>query len=652
MQLVLAALAGLAVFSLLPLLFWRRDLSATIVGAAGGAAACALGLAGAVRSLLGAARETYEGPWGLPIGALRLGIDPLSALFLSILFAVGLLAAIYGAGWLRAFIGRRAVAWVAGGFNALLACVALVFLARDGVLFLVAWEGMSIAAFLLIAFEHGRSDVRRGALWFFVFGHFGVACLFGFFALLARDTGSTAFPASIALGAPLLALALIGFGAKAGLAPLHVWLPAAHPVAPSHVSAILSAVLLKAGVYGLLRVMTFSRVPAAWGWTLIALGALSAVLGAANMLRTRDLKESLAYSSIENVGIIALSAGLGALGLATGSRALAALGFAGALLHCLSHAVFKSLLFTAAGSAVHATHTRDLDAMGGLAAKMPRTALVFLAGAATAAAIPGLAGFASELFVYRSLLEALQQLKPAGQAAAAGGLAALALTGGLAAAGLIRAFSIAFSGTPRSEAAAHAHEQPRAMLAPMFAFALGCVALGLLPRIALRLISPVLAQLGADVSLLAAPIAQATTVGAIALFFLALCAALYAIRGRLAEKATVGPTWGCGYPVPTPRMQYTASSLAGPLVAVLRPAFFTTSRAAKPADAPFPAALALRVESADRVERSIFQRAMAWSAAKAAALRALHRPSIHQYVVYVFVALLVLISYAARLVRP
>ena len=649
MGLLLASLAGLAAFSALPLLFWRRERFATLLGAAGGALFCAVGFLGALR----AGRETFERPWALPMGSFRLGVDPLSALFLCILFGVGALAAIYGAGWLEAFLGRRATAWVPAAFNALLATVALVFLARDGILFLLAWEGMSIAAFLLIAFEHDRKDVRDGALWYFIFNHFGVACLFGFFALLARSSGSFALVDGAAVATPvLLALALVGFGTKAGIAPLHVWLPQAHPVAPSHVSAMLSGVLLKAGIYGILRLLLLTRaVPPAFGWTLVALGALSAVLGAANMLGTSDLKKSLAYSSIENVGIISIAIGLAAVGLATGSRTLAALGLAGALLHCISHAVFKSLLFTAAGSAVHATHTRRLEQMGGLARAMPATTAVFIIGAAAAAAIPGLAGFASEFFVYRSLLEGIQRLRPLAQSGAVAALGALALTGGLAAAGLARAFGIAFSGSPRSEAAAHAHEQSRGMLLPMAALALGCAVLGFVPRLALRAIAPAVTLLGGDVSLLAQPAAQAATVGAVGLAFFALFGLLYALRGSLTAQARRGPTWGCGYTLGTPRMQYTARSFSGPLLAVFR-SLFDSTRTGEPPRKAFPQALAMEATSTDRVATSGYARALEWTARKSAELRALHRPSLHQYLVYVFVALVVLISYAAKLVRP
>jgi len=621
MALVLAAVALLAGFALLPLL-WPR----TALAAVGGALSCLLGLAGAAAAAVDGASAAWTGPWGLPIGALRLGLDPLSAVFLCVLFGAGLPCAVYGGAYLRS-------ARVAALFNALLACVALVFLARDGVLFLMAWEGMSTTAFLLVAHEHEREEVRRGALWFFVFSHFGVACLFGFFALLGRETGSFALPSHAVALAPgvsvaLLVLSLLGFGVKAGLWPLHAWLPAAHPVAPSHVSALLSGVLLKAGIYGLLRTLLLVRdVPVAAGWTLVALGAASGVIGGARLLKAADLKQSLAYSSIENIGVIALSMGLGVVGRASGWPLLAALGFAGALMHCLSHAAFKSLLFLSAGSAVHAAHTRQMDLLGGLAKRMPATGALFLLGGAAAAAVPGLAGFASEFFVYRGLFEAVQRAQPAGQAGAAVALSLLAFTGGLAAAGAARAWGICFGGSPRSEAAGRAREQPAGMVLPMIALALACAFIGFLPRLSLALLGPALQQLGASVAALAGPAAQAATAGAFGGALLALTAWLFVLRARAVGRAAEGATWGCGYAEPTPRMQYTAPSFSGPLVQVLRGTALATP------------------------DEPAIERALAWAGRKSAQIRALHRPRLQQYVVYVFVALLILLSYAARLVR-
>src|SRR5438445_172144 len=345
--------------------------------------------------------------------------------------------------------------------------------------------------------------------------------------------GATALPPTVA--AALLVLASAGFGAKVGLAPFHAWLPAAHPVAPSHVSALLSGVMLKCGAYGLLRTLLVVRgVPAAWGWTLFAGGAASAVLCAINMLAATDLKRSSAYSSIENVGIIAVSLGAGVVGLAAGSPGVAALGLAGALLHVLSHSAFKSLLFSAAGAVLHGAHTRRLERMGGLLKRMPATAAIFLCGAAAAAAVPGLAGFASEFVVYRGLFDALGRLTPAGQAASAAALGALALPGGLAA--------------------------------------------------------------------------------------------------------------------PTARMQYSAASFASPALNVLRGALEVRMSGGVP-QAVFPAAVHRESSATDRVDAFLYRGGTAWVSRRLASLRRLHRSRVQQYLLYMFIALVLLLSWAARLVR-
>lgn len=658
MYVALVAVAGLAAGAALPLILWRWDRLAVVAGATVGAISCAAGLTSAIRAASGGAAAEWLGPWSLPIGALRLGLDPLSAVFLCCLFAVGLASSIYGAGYMLAFAAKRRVGWTAAALNALLASIALVFLARDGVLFLFGWEGMTVSAFLLIAFEHEHRDVREGALWYLVFSHFGVACLFAYFSLMGSAIGTfqipgaaTSFPPTVA--AALLVLAFAGFGTKMGLAPFHAWLPAAHPVAPSHVSALLSGVMLKCGAYGLLRTLLVVRgVPAAWGWTLFACGAASAVLGAINILAATDLKRSLAYSSIENVGIIAVSLGAGVVGLAAGSPGVAALGLAGALLHVLSHSAFKSLLFSAAGAVLHGAHTRRLERMGGLLKRMPATAAIFLCGAAAAAAVPGLAGFASEFVVYRGLFDALGRLTPAGQAASAAALGALALAGGLAAAGLARAFGIAFSGSPRSEQAANAREQNAAMLLPMAMLVGACLALGMLPRIALALVAPALAQFGIHWSLLTPVVAQAGHAGQLGSIFLLVCLALAALRDRLLRPRPVAQsvTWGCGYAAPTARMQYSAASFASPALNVLRGALEVRMSGGVP-QAVFPAAVHRESSATDRVDAFLYRGGTAWVSRRLASLRRLHRSRVQQYLLYMFIALVLLLSWAARLVR-
>jgi len=347
-----------------------------------------------------------------------------------------------------------------------------------------------------------------------------------------------------------------------------------------------------------------------------------------------------------------VSLGAGVVGLAAGSPGVAALGLAGALLHVLSHSAFKSLLFSAAGAVLHGAHTRRLERMGGLLKRMPATAAIFLCGAAAAAAVPGLAGFASEFVVYRGLFDALGRLPPAGQAASAAALGALALAGGLAAAGLARAFGIAFSGSPRSEQAANAREQGAAMLLPMAMLVGVCLALGMLPRIALALVAPALAQFGIQWSLLTPVVAQAGHAGQLGSIFLLVCLALAALRDRLLRPRPVAQsvTWGCGYAAPTARMQYSAASFASPALNVLRGALEVRMSGGVP-QAVFPVAVHRESSVTDRVDAFLYRGGTAWVSRRLASLRRLHRSRVQQYLLYMFIALVLLLSWAARLVR-
>ncbi len=400
------------------------------------------------------------------------------------------------------------------------------------------------------------------------------------FLLLGRQTGGAGldfdqFVAMRAHVAPVadvvFILAVAGFGAKAGFIPFHVWLPEAHPAAPSHVSAVMSGVMIKTGIYGLLRTITFLGPPAQWwGWLLIGIGLVSGILGVLFALAQHDLKRLLAYHSVENIGIITLGLGLGLLGVAEHAPALAVLGFGGGLLHVINHALFKGLLFLGAGSVLHATGTLEIDLLGGLIKRMPWTAGTFLAGAVAISGLPPLNGFISEFLIYAGAYRAVGE--PSTAATGAAIIIGLALIGGLAAACFTKAFGIVFLGEPRSEAAAHGHEAGWAMRIPMLALAAGCALIGLVAPWVVSLTSGAVAIVsGLSAAVVQSQVASvmsplASVVLAACLF--ALTAALLAwvrrwiLSGRPVEKSC---TWSCGYARPTARMQYTASSFAQPL---------------------------------------------------------------------------------------
>jgi formate hydrogenlyase subunit 3/multisubunit Na+/H+ antiporter MnhD subunit len=568
--------------------------------------AAALGIGGALLALAGE-DAAWTAPWPMPRASLSVRVDALSALFLLPVLGLPALGSIYGLGyWPQAERGRQSVR-LQISFGLVTGAMTLVCVAANAILFLAAWEVMALAGFLLVFTEHERPEVQRAAFVYLASAHAGNLALFALFALLGRMAGSLEFAAMAGLdgAAPMagvaFTLALLGFGLKAGLAPLHFWLPGAHAAAPSHVSALMSGVLLKTGIYGILRVTGFFEgAPPAWGGAVLAAGVASAVLGVAFALAQHDVKRLLAYHSVENVGIIAMGIGLALLGRSTGNAAMVVLGFSGAVLHVVNHATFKGLLFLGAGAVHHATGTRELDHLGGLGRAMPRTSALFLVGAAAISGLPPLNGFASEWLVFVASFGAV--LGPAGVGAevqdagalALAGLAApaLALVGGLAAACFAKVFGTVFLGLPRSAHAEHAHEPPLPMLAPMAALAAVCATVGLLPAVWL----PALARAAGDWSSLTAaqlagPAAEAARsawrVSAVASVLLVLAGLLVAWRRwRLALQPAApasAPTWGCGFARPTPRMQYTGSSFAEQLVLRLGWAFFARRRVVPPA---------------------------------------------------------------------
>ncbi|MCH5375286.1 MAG: hydrogenase, partial [Planctomycetes bacterium] len=416
---------------------------------------------------------------------VSLAIDGLSAFFLLPVLLVTSLASIYGLQYWKQSEhpenGRRVSLFL----GILTGAMTLLLVAADGLLFLAAWEVMAVSALFVVAAEDDVAETRRAGWLYIAASHFATLCLFGVFGLLFAINGSWNFgvlhDGSSTAAACLAVLALVGFGTKAGVMPLHVWLPSAHAQAPSHVSAVMSGVFIKMGVYGLVRVATwYPDVPLSWGLGVLALGAVSAVLGVVFAIAQHDIKRLLAYHSIENIGIIVMGLGLALVGRAVNQPVWMLLGICGAMLHVWNHALFKSLLFLGAGSVIHGVGTREIDQMGGLSRRMPWTSVFFLVGAVAICGLPPLNGFVSELFIYLGLFRSMQT--PGTTAAAASFAApALALVGALASACFVKVFGIVFLGAPRSEAAAHSHEGGPAMVVPQLILAACCVTIGVAP---------------------------------------------------------------------------------------------------------------------------------------------------------------------------
>ncbi|MEW6270067.1 MAG: proton-conducting transporter membrane subunit [Thermodesulfobacteriota bacterium] len=652
MGLLVLGLALLLGSALAALLLAGSERASGIVGAVGGVAGCVVAVVPALRVLHGAELPLLEAPWDVPYGSLALGIDPLSALFLLPLFAIGCLAAVYGREYLAAYRGRKRLAVPTAALNVFLASMATVVSARSVVLFLVAWEVMTLASYVLVTLEHEAADVRRAGWVYLLAGHACVACLLLLFLLLGREAGSLDFAAfaratpSAGASALLFALAALGFGIKAGFVPVHVWLPEAHAAAPSHVSALMSGVLVKLGIYGFLRVLGFLPRAAWWGPLLIALGLAGALVGIALALQQRDLKRVLAYSTIENVGVVLLGIGVGWWGTTRGDARLAALGMAGGLLHLWNHALMKSLMFFAAGSVLHGTGTKDLERLGGLMKAMPWTGCAMLLGAVAISALPPLNGFLGEWLIYLALI---------GGGTAPHGVAALllvgvlSLVGGLAAVCFVRLAGVTLLGAPRSSGAAHAHEASRWMVAPTWVLAAACVAVALLPAPVLALLSPVGDQLvgpgGAGLDVAAGALSTVASCNLALWACLATLAVLLA--ASLRRRTTRETTWDCGYAAPTPRMQYTARSFSEMLGDRLLPATLRARARRTTPQGVFPAPATYSTECVDPLTRAVYEPFFARCAARFARLRWLQQGVLQVYVLYVVAVVVLALTWTA-----
>ncbi len=651
---ILTAIAALAAGGLGALATARLPRLSNVCGAFGTFAGCAIGLVPVGKVLCGGAPSSWTCGWSVPFGSCSVELDPLSALFLLPILGLSALAAVYGREYLADQAGRKplGVSWFF--FNALVASMVLVVLARNAVLFLVAWELMSVSSFFLVTFDDEQAAARRAGWTYLVATHVGTAFLLALFVLLGSRHGTAEFsafsvPAGVS-GGVLFVLAVIGFGTKAGFMPLHVWLPEAHPAAPSHVSALMSGVMIKTGIYGLVRTLMFLGPPPPWwGCTLLGIGLLSGLLGVLSALSDRDLKRLLAYSTVENAGIVALGLGLGLLGLSYQIPAVAIAGLAGALLHVLNHAVFKGLLFLGAGAVVHATGTRELERLGGLLKRMPWTGAAFAVGAAAICGLPPLNGFVGEFLLYLGAFKAAVA-GPAGMMIPALGLIiGLALIGGFAAVCFTRAFGAAFLGEPRTDAAVRAHEAAPSMCAPMVVLALACGALGfaapqvcsVLVQIAGRvagLDGAVLMDVDANLTPILSWVVVASAAGVV------LAVGLVVLRRALLAGrcvATAG-TWDCGYALPDARMQYTASSFSQPLTKLFAAVLGTRERTVRP-NGLFPKAAAFASETIDLFSERVFRPLFRRVEAALARLRWLQQGRLQLYVLYIAVTLLVLL---------
>jgi len=642
---LLAALSGLpALLKLLSPVAAQR-LAVTLISAA-----TLLGLGAAISSLLSGRTVAYSVTIPLPFGPHLLGLDPLSALFVIPILLVACSCSIYSLGYWPANQHPRTAGKLTFFFGLLVAALLWVLMARSAGLFLIGWEIMALAAYFVLTTNDDDAEVRNAGSLYLICTHTGTLALFALFSLLAARTGSFLLPQAGSLdgAAPLataaLLVALLGFGLKAGIMPLHIWLPGAHANAPSHISAIMSGVILKIGIYGLIRTLSFfNAVPLWWGITLLALGVISGVVGVAFAIGQHDLKRLLAYHSIENIGIICIGIGVALIGAANGSNLLILLGMGGALLHVINHALFKALLFLGAGSLIHAIGTREIDRMGGLLHRMPWTACFFLVGAVAICGLPPLNGFVSELLIYLGLFNGAMQ----GSGAAAVALAApfLALVGGLAVACFVKVFGVVFLGTPRSEQAARAHEAGSSMKFPMALLALACISIGLLPALLAPLLDRAVIAWHPGLTASELRLGVAAPLGWVTLLGLALLAAIVLFY-RISQRRSSDPaseTWGCGYLAPTSRMQYSASSFADTLVSlfagILRPHCHQPE-----VSGPFPSSTSFASHLPETVLERVYLPFLTWANQKLTPLRHLQHGHLHLYILYTLLTLIALLA--------
>jgi len=642
---------------------------------------CGTAFAGAIFGGLAAMLGIFQGTpvrWsvssGIPLFAYSFDYDALAGFFNLTLAILAGTVSLYSFGYLRHFEGKRNIGFFGFLFHLLLLSLTIVFTAANAFLFLIGWEVMALVAYGLVTFYHEDQESRRSGLLYIVMAHIDAGCLLVGFALLMQVSGSAEFASFRAAAAQLsvgqqaaaFVLFFLGFGIKAGVIPFHIWLPAAHPVAPSNISALLSGIVLKAGIYGMARIFLedLGVLPSWAGLLVLILGVASAVLGVLYALMEHDLKRLLAYHSIENIGIILIGLGAALVFRVAGHPQLAAVALIAALFHTLNHAIFKCLLFLGAGSVLHSTGTRNMEELGGLIRPMPVTALCFLIGAVAISGLPPLNGFVSEWLTYQSLLAGFR---------ATGGLtrilfplagSMLALTGALAAACFVKAFGITFLALPRGGKSSPVHEAPRSMLLGMACLTCACLALGLGVTWFLRVFDALTEQVlgwrvganlinGSGLVLTAgAPHGGtvSTAVIAIALLVLLIPAALLVSIGTRRFAPRRGPAWDCGLPGLTEENEYTATAFSKPLRMIFSVLYQPRREIQAVFDVSpyFPKAIRFESEIEPTFEKRLYGPLKDLLLRFATRMRAIQAGSIHAYLAYIFVALVLLLLFGVR----
>jgi len=638
-----------------------RSSTGTLVVYGGSLVIAAVSFIAGLVHLLGAtAFSSLTLPLGVPWLGAHFRLDALSAFFLVVVDLGALSASLFALGYgAHETAPRRVLPFYA----AFLAGMTLVVLADDAFTFLFSWEFMSLTSWALVMSHHRVLENARAGYVYLVMASFGTLTLLLAFGLLAGPDGLYTFAQmraahpSATFGALALMLALIGAGSKAGIVPLHAWLPLAHPAAPSHVSALMSGVMTKVAVYGFIRIAFELAGGPAWWWSIVvlAVAGITTVMGVLYALMQHDLKRLLAYHTVENIGIIFIGLGLSLAFDANGMTFAAALALTAALLHVLNHSLFKSLLFFGAGAVLTATGERDMEHLGGLIHRMPQTAFVFLVGCAAISALPPLNGFVSEWLTFQAILLS-PQLSSWGLKLLVPGVGALlALSAALAAACFVKAYGVTFLGRPRAPAAERASEAGRFELAAMFFLATLCLVVGILPGLFIDTLAPVSTaligarmppQIGAQwLSIVPIAASRSSYDGLLVFLFMVLAgtAAAFAIHRLASNRLRRAPAWDCGYPDAGPATQYTAMSFAQPIRRVFGTVVF---RAREQVDMPPPGDMRparLTVQISDPIWDYLYAPVAVGIAAAADRLNGLQFLTIRQFLSLVFCALVILL---------
>ena len=550
-------------------------------------------------------------------GEESLAVDKLSALMLIIIAVASVATVLYSKGYVAGYLERYSEAHISMHYTALVTLVVsmmLVVVSSGGFSFLFAWELMTIASFMLILFEADRQEVRRAALNYLVMMHIGFLFLVVGFVMLYNVTGSANFAAINAYYEhanllPLFVILFIGFGMKAGLFPMHIWLPEAHPAAPSHVSAIMSGVMIKTGVYGIIRIMQVEELRADMLFTIglivLVSGAVTGLWGVILAAMQNDIKRLLAYSSIENVGVILIGLGIAAVGHAAGSPLVGMCGMCGALLHMVNHSLFKTMLFFSAGNIYSKMHTTAMNQMGGLAKHMPITAILMLFATVAICALPPLNGFVSELLIYIGMFNGVSNGYEVLYSVT--GIIVLSLIGGIVVLAFTKLYSVVFLGSPRSHHVAESTEVDSLRIVAMSIPAAFILIIGLAPQYVIIPIAHVAEEVTNSVNTIAvehfAPTLESLSYVSIA--FILVVTLLFFIKRRAQRNRTIaeGPTWGCGFTAVNTRMQYTGESFSEGLENIGKPLMKNTvDGRAVDKDEIFPLPHRYRIRHKDKVD--------------------------------------------------